>query len=232
MIAVLRERMKGLKSFQRGVHPPHRKAHTERVPIELFVPTKNLVVPMAQSLGAACEPIHKPKTEVKYGDKIADIEAFVAAPIHAPINGTIGAGAIAVLPNGRRMPAIGLKLPAEGSPLPEGFLAQFLDRDWDGVDPTSYDPDEICNQLRAMGLVGQGGATFPTYIKLKRNPKTPIDTILLNGAECEPYLTADHRLMLECPEAIITGLQLGDARRGSRARHHLASRRTSRTRSS
>ena len=208
MIAVLRERMKGLKSFQRGVHPPHRKAHTERVPIELFVPTKNLVVPMAQSLGAACEPIHKPKTEVKYGEKIADTEAFVAAPIHSPINGTIGAGVITVLPNGRRMPAIGLKLPDEGSPLPENFLAQFLDRNWDGVDPTSYDPDEICNQLRAMGLVGQGGATFPTYIKLKRNPKTPIDTVLLNGAECEPYLTADHRLMLECPEAIITGLQL------------------------
>ncbi len=212
MIAALRERIhvlqKGLKSFQRGVHPPHRKAYTEHRPIELFVPTKDLVIPMAQSLGAACEPIHKPRTEVKYGEKIADTDAFVSAPIHAPINGVIGAGTIAVLPNGRRMPAIGLKLPTEGSPLPDNFLANFLDRNWDGVELTSFDPDEICQKIRAGGLVGQGGATFPTFIKLKRNPARPIDTILLNGAECEPYLTADHRLMLECPEAIIVGLQL------------------------
>ena len=212
MIAALRERIaewqKGLKSFQRGIHPPHRKAYTERMPIELFVPQKDLVMPMAQSIGAACEPIHKPRTEVKYGDKIADTQSFVAAPIHSPINGTIGAGTIALLPSGRRMPAIGLKLPEDGSPLPENFLEQFLDRNWDDVEPTSFDPDEICQLIRDGGLVGQGGATFPTFIKLKRNPERPVDTVLLNGAECEPYLTADHRLMLECPEAIVVGLQL------------------------
>ncbi|MFH1747637.1 MAG: electron transport complex subunit RsxC [Planctomycetota bacterium] len=202
------EKQKGLKSFGRGVHPPHRKSSTEHLPIELFVPTQNLVVPMAQSLGVACEPILEPKTEVKIGDKIADIKAFVAAPIHSPIDGVIGPGTIALLPSGRRVPAITIKLPAEGSPLPDDFLAQFLDRDWSGVDPTSYDPDQICQTLREMGLVGQGGATFPTFIKLKRNPERPIDTILLNGAECEPYLTADHRLMIECPEAIVVGLQL------------------------
>ena len=172
------------------------------------MPTSNLVMPMAQSLGAACEPILKSKTEVKYGDKIADTESFVSAPIHSPINGTIGTGTIAVLPSGRRVPAITIKLPDEGSPLPDNFLEQFLDRDWSGVEPTGYDPNEICQQIRAAGLVGQGGATFPTFIKLKRNPERPIDTVILNGAECEPYLTADHRLMLECPEAITVGLQL------------------------
>jgi len=208
MIATLRERMRGLKSFKRGVHPPHRKRYTESLPIELFVPKRDLVIPMAQSLGAACEPTVKAKDVVKYGDKIADIEAFVSAPIHSPINGTVGAGAIALLPSGRRVPAVTIKLPTDGPALPEGFLEQFLDRNWGGVEPTRYDPEEIVQQLRAGGLVGQGGATFPTYIKLKRNPNRPVDTVLLNGAECEPYLTADHRLMLECPEAILVGLQL------------------------
>ncbi|MGD8452171.1 MAG: electron transport complex subunit RsxC [Phycisphaerae bacterium] len=198
----------GLCSFQRGIHPPHRKEYTESLPIKLFVPKKDLIVPMAQNLGAACTPVVKLRDEVKLGDRIADTESFVSAPIHSSINGTVGASTIALLPSGRRVPAVTIKLPAEGPAMPEDFLEQFLDRNWDGVEPTSYDPEEICKQLRAMGLVGQGGATFPTFIKLKRNPERPVDTVILNGAECEPYLTADHRLMLECPEAIVTGLQL------------------------
>lgn len=202
------EKAKGLKSFQRGVHPPHRKHFTETLPIQTFVPQKDLIVPVAQSLGAACDPTVKPKDEVKYGDKIADTPSFVAAPIHSPINGVIGAATIAVLPNGRRVPAITVKLPKEGPIVPEAFKEQFLDRNWQGFDPVRFPPEQIVEQLRAMGLVGQGGATFPTYIKLKRNPSRPVDTVILNGAECEPYLTADHRLMLECPEAIVAGLRL------------------------
>ena len=120
----------------------------------------------------------------------------------------VAAGTICLLPAGRRVPAIPIKPPAEGDAVPAGFLAEFLDRNWDGVEPTGYDPEEICNKIRAAGIVGQGGATFPTFIKLKKNPQRPVDTVLLNGAECEPYLTADHRLMLECPEAIVVGLQL------------------------
>ena len=87
MIATLRERMKGLKSFSRGIHPPHRKKYSEGEPIKLFVPQVELKVPMAQHIGVACTPIVKPRQEVKIGDKIADIEAFVSAPIHASING-------------------------------------------------------------------------------------------------------------------------------------------------
>lgn len=195
----------GLKSFARGIHPPHRK-YTEAEPIQPYVPTKDVLLPMAQHIGAACTPIVKPKQEVKVGEKIADTDAFVSAPIHSSINGTVGAGTICLLPAGRRVPAIPIKPAAE--PLPADFLQDFLDRNWDGVDPTKYDPEEICKAIREAGIVGQGGATFPTFIKLKKNPQRPVDTMLLNGAECEPYLTADHRLMLECPEAIIVGLQL------------------------
>jgi electron transport complex protein RnfC len=195
------------KSFRRGVHPPHRKL-TEAAPIQLFVPQKDLLMPMVQHIGAACNPIVKPKQEVKLGEKIADTEAFVSAPIHSSINGTIGAGTVCLLAAGRRVPALPIKLPAEGAAQPADFLREFLDRSWDGVEPTNYDPDETCQTIREAGIVGHGGATFPTFIKLKRNPDRPVDTVLLNGAECEPYLTADHRLMLECPEAIIVGLQL------------------------
>lgn len=208
MSATMQSASGGLKSFARGVHPPHRKKYSEASPIELFVPTNDLMMPMAQHIGAACNPIVKSKQEVTWAEKIADIEAFISAPIHSSINGVIGAGTICVLPAGRRVPALPLKLPKEGSPLPENFLEDFLDRNWDDVDPASYDPDEICQRIREGGIVGLGGATFPTYVKLKKNPQKPVDTVLLNGAECEPYLTADHRLMLECPEAIVVGLQL------------------------
>ncbi len=196
----------GLKTFARGVHPPHRK-YTEADPIQFYQPTKDILVPMSQHLGAPCSPIVKAKQEVKLGEKVADTDAFVSAPIHSSINGTVAMGTMCLLPAGRRVPAIPIKLPKEGDAVPESFFDEFLDRNWDGVEPTSYDPEEICKTIREAGIVGQGGATFPTFIKLKRNPDRPIDTVLLNGAECEPYLTADHRLMLECPEAIVVGLQ-------------------------
>ncbi len=198
---------RGVKSFARGIHPPHRK-YTESAAIEPFAPTTDLVVPMAQHIGAACTPVVKAREEVAIGDKIADVDAFVSAPIHASINGVVGQGTICLLPLGRRVPALQLKLPKEGEAMPADFIKDFLDRNWSDVEPTRYDPDEICTKIRAGGIVGQGGATFPTYIKLKRNPERPVDTVLLNGAECEPYLTSDHRLMLECPEAIVVGLQL------------------------
>ena len=195
------------KSFPRGIHPPSRK-YTEASPIQLFTPVKDVLIPMAQHIGAACTPTVQSGQTVRIGEKIGDSDAPVSAPIHASINGTIGAGTVGLLPSGRRVPALPIKPAPDGGAQPSGFLADFLDRHWDGTDATRYEPDEICHAIRAGGIVGQGGATFPTFIKLKKDPNRPVDTVLLNGAECEPYLTADHRLMLECPEGIIVGLQL------------------------
>jgi electron transport complex protein RnfC len=198
---------RGVREFARGIHPPHRK-YTAGHPIQLFVPTRDVIVPMAQHIGAACTPIVKARQAVTLGEKIADVEAFIAAPIHASITGTVGNGAICLLPAGRRVPALPISRSKDAPPDDGSFLRDFLDRSWDDVDAAKFDPDEICAKIREGGIVGQGGATFPTYVKLKRNPQRPVDTVLLNGAECEPYLTADHRLMLECPEGIIAGLQL------------------------
>lgn len=210
MIGVLRERLAGLKSFQRGIHPPHRKKYSEHAPIELFMPTADLIIPLSQHIGPPCLPIIKPKDDVTFGQKIAEIDHPISAPIHATLTGKTGVLAMTLLPGpgGRRCEAIPLKPATEGEVLPANFLAQFLDRNWDAVEPTKIEPDEIVAKIRAAGLVGMGGATFPTYFKLKRNPQRPVDTIILNGAECEPYLTADHRLMVECPEGVVCGLAL------------------------
>ena len=205
MIAALKERLSGLKAFGRGIHPPHRK-YTEATPIELFVPSGQVLLPLVQHIGAACEPSVKPKTEVKVGDKIADATAFVTAPIHATINGKIAMSAITPIPGGRRVPAIPIKPDADTPVLPDGFMPAYLSREWDGVEPTAWSSEEICDKIREAGLVGLGGATFPTHIKLRPNKDRPIDTLILNGCECEPYLTADHRMMVECPEAMVTGM--------------------------
>ncbi len=208
MIAAIRDRLSGLKSFHRGVYPPHRKKLSEHEPVRLFVPQKPLMIPMTQHIGAACEPLVKPKQEVQFCEKIADATQPVAAPIHASVSGSIGVGTIALLPNGKRVPAIPLTPAGDGQALPADFLEQFMDRKWDGVEPSSFEPDAIVQAIRDGGVVGLGGATFPTHFKLKRDPKRPVDTVILNGCECEPYLTSDHRLMVECPEGIIVGLQL------------------------
>ncbi len=208
MIAGLLDRMKGLKSFPRGIHPPHRKKFAEAAPIRLFEPSQDLLLPFVQHIGVACDPIVQPRQAVAHAEKIADASSPMAAPIHAPLAGTVGAGTIAVLPSGRRVPAIPLTPAAAGEQLPANFLQQYLDRNWAGVEPAGFDPDEICSRIRENGVVGMGGATFPTHIKLKRNPNRPIDTVIINGCECEPYLTSDHRLMVEAPEPIVVGLQL------------------------
>ena len=208
MILEIIDRLKGLKSFSRGIHPSYRKGSSEGVPIKLLRPKGELLIPFVQHIGVPCEPIIKPREEVHFGQKIAEAASPMAAPVHAPAKGTTGPGTMAVLPSGKRVPAIPLTPVADEESIPRNFLAQFLDRNWDGVEPGRYDPDEICEIIRECGVVGMGGAAFPTHIKLKRNPQRPIDTLIVNGCECEPYLTSDHRLMLESPEAIVVGAQL------------------------
>ena len=208
MIAELRDRLRGVRSFPRGIHPPHRKTLSQTSPNEQYIPRRDMVLPLVQHIGAPCGAVVKPRQEVSYGEKVADTDSVVAAPIHASVSGKTGPATITLLPGGRRVPALTLKPAENGDVLPPDFLHQFLDRNWGSVEPTSYDPDRICQAIREGGVVGLGGATFPTHVKLKRNPERPVDTVILNGCECEPYLTADHRLMLEAPEAIVVGLQL------------------------
>jgi len=208
MIASLLDSVRGLKSFPRGVHPPHRKKYAEAAPIAMFMPTGQLLVPFVQHIGAPCEPIVKPRQQVAFGEMIADASTPMAAPIHAPLAGTTAVGTMALLTNGRRVPAIPITPATEGEILPPDFLARFLGGAYEQFEPSGVEPEEICQKIRACGVVGLGGATFPTHIKLKRNPDKPIDTLIVNGCECEPYLTSDHRLMVESPLPVVVGGQL------------------------
>jgi len=216
MLGVLMDNLKGLRSFPRGIHPPYRKKYAQAEPIKLFNPQQTLMIPLLQHIGATCTPTVLPRQAVRYGQKIADKVSPVTAPIHATLAGKTGPVQIASLPNGRRVPVIPLNPMAEGEALPANFLEQYLDYHWDKVEPSQFEPEAICATIRQAGVVGMGGACFPTYIKLKRNYDRPIDTLIVNGCECEPYLTSDHRLMLETPEAIVVGAQLAAHACGAR----------------
>jgi len=217
VISMLRQRIKGLKSFSRGIHPPRRKELAEARPIQLLVPTGPMVLPLIQHIGATPELKVGPRQNVAFGQLIADSPEPLSASIHASVAGRTGYETIVALPSGRRSPAITLTPATEDRPVREDLLRSFLDPGLSNVDPSAYDPDQIRQGVRDAGIVGLGGAGFPTHMKLAANPDRPVETILLNGAECEPYLTADHRLMIESPEAIVVGFQL--AARAVAARH-------------
>lgn len=160
-----------------------------------------VVIPLQQHIGAPCEPLEgiEVGAQVKMGQKIADSSGFVAAPIHASVSGTIKAIGPYNHPLGRPVQAITIE--SDGADKwdeqlkPAGNLEDLS-------------VDEIRKLVREAGIVGLGGATFPAHVKLSPPPEKKIDIVVINGAECEPYLTADHRLMLEKPEEIVFGLKV------------------------
>ena len=202
--------------FPGGVHPPERKILAADAPIEVL-PTPDAVrIPLWQHLGAPCEPVVKPRTEVALGDVVGDAKAFVSAPVHASVAGSVGRASVATLPNGRHVPVVTIQAAAEQPWTGDALWEETFGGEWptDGLD--RYEAQEIVEAARRAGLVGLGGAAFPTHVKLTRNEKKPIDRLLVNGCECEPYLTADHRLMLEAPEPVIAGALLAQRATGAR----------------
>lgn len=183
-------------TFRGGIHPNDSKGATNSLPICEFTPPKMMYYPLAQHIGAPLAPIVSVGDTVKMGQKIADSEAFVSAPMHASVSGTVKEIGTCMHPSGSKVPAIiiendGLDTPDE--PINTKSLEELT-------------PVEIINLVRAAGIVGMGGAGFPTHVKLSPPPEKKITHIILNGAECEPYLTSDHRVMLETPEDVIFGL--------------------------
>ncbi|MCT4618566.1 MAG: electron transport complex subunit RsxC [Marinisporobacter sp.] len=186
-----------LLSFRGGVHPPHYKEATERCKVEKAKEPTRVVIPLQQHIGAPCEALVKPRDKVKVGQKIGEAKAFVCAPIHSSVSGEVKQVTKMLTPTGEAQCVViesdGLNEIHE-SVTPKGDLEKLSGK-------------EILEIVKEAGIVGMGGATFPTHVKLSPPPDKNVDTIILNGAECEPYLTADHRLMLEDPESIIFGLR-------------------------
>ena len=194
----------GSGTFARGVHPPEGKHFAADVPIEVVGPGPSVSVPLLQHTGAPCESLVKTKQEVAAGEKIGDVDAFISAPVHSPVAGTVGMASVTTLPNGRHVATVPIKA-AEQQPTGEDVWNDVFGGDWPTTGLNRHEPGQIAEAVREAGIVGLGGAAFPTHVKLARNEARPVDTLLVNGCECEPYLTADYRLMLEAPEPVVAG---------------------------
>lgn len=184
-------------TFKGGVHPPHSKKYTEKVPIERAAEPKIVKIPLQQHIGAPCEPIVNVGDNVKVGQKIGEAKAFVSAPVHSSVSGVVKKIEKIDSPIGK---VLGVIIESDGkNELHENVKPKG--------DIENLSSEELLNIVREAGITGMGGAGFPTHVKLSPPPEKKIDTVILNGAECEPYLTADHRLMLEQPEKVIFGLK-------------------------
>lgn len=202
-------------TFARGIHPPDSKHFTAERPIEVLPTPQEVRIALLQHLGAPCEPTVKARTEVALGDVVGESSKFVCAPVHASVSGTTGRLTVATLPNGRHVSVVPIKA-AEEQPLSgRALLEDMVGGEWPTEGLDRYEPQEIAEAVRRAGLVGLGGAAFPTHVKLRRNDEKPIHTLLINGCECEPYLTSDYRLMVEAPAPVITGALLAQHAAGA-----------------
>jgi electron transport complex protein RnfC len=188
-----------LLTFKRGIHPPHGKHFTENKQIENLLPKGNLVFPMSQHIGAPCDPIVKKGDRVLVGQKIGEAKGFVSAPIYSSVSGTVKEVSPILHPNGTKV----VSVVVENDNLYEQSPTMVPRKDYE-----SLSKEELLKIIQEAGIVGMGGATFPTHVKLAPPPDKKIDSIIVNGAECEPYLTCDHRLMLENTKEIVEGLKL------------------------
>ena len=180
-------------SFRGGVHPPDYKAVTEKVPVLALPLPPVLLVPMSQHIGAPCKPVVAKGDHVSRGQLIGEAVGFVSSPVHSPVNGTVTKIDEAPQVNGRKVPALEIK-PDEDNPL--GFA---------GTGSTDLTPEAVKNAVKNCGLVGMGGATFPTFVKLNPPPEQKVDIVLINAAECEPFLNCDNRVILETPQRVLRG---------------------------
>ena len=207
--------LKGKGTFPRGIHPQEQKHFSAESAIEVLPAPANVLLPLLQNIGAPCKTIVKPKQNVCYGEMVAESKAIISASIHSPISGKVMKESVTTLPNARHVPAIPIK--AEGEQL-EGkdLWNDILGGEWPKQFNGDFTPEDINKMIDDAGIVGLGGAAFPTYVKIAFNREKPIDTLLINGCECEPYLTTDYRMMLEAPEPIITGALLAGIATGAK----------------
>ena len=187
-----------LKTFSGGLHPPDNKEWSAGKAIESCPLPPELVIPLSQHIGAPAEACVAAGDHVARGQLIGSAKGFVSVPIHASSSGEVVAVEARPHPSGRDLPAVVLR--------PDGRDAWL--EGLSSTDPETLSPDELRERIRAAGVVGMGGATFPTHVKLSPPPEKRIDTLILNGVECEPFLTADHRLMLEEPQRIVEGIRI------------------------
>ena len=189
----------GLATFKGGIHPYEGKEMSENKPVQVLIPKGEMVFPMAQHIGAPAKPLVKKGDRVLVGQKIGEAGGFISANVICSVSGTVKAVEPRLMVNGTMVTSVIV----ENDGLDEKIEHFGEDRDY-----TKLSKDEIRSIVKEAGIVGLGGAGFPTNVKLTPKDDSKIDYILVNGAECEPYLTSDYRMMLEEPEKIVGGLKV------------------------
>ena len=189
----------GLLTFKGGIHPYEGKELTMDKEIEVYLPKGDMVYPLSQHIGAPAKPLVKKGDRVLTGQKIAEAGGFVSSPIHASVSGTVKVIEPRLTPGGTMVESIVIENDGQFETI--DFSEQV--KPW-----TEMSREEILKVIQEAGIVGMGGAGFPTHVKL--SPKNPdsIDYIIVNGSECEPYLTSDYRRMLEEPDKLVQGLEI------------------------
>ena len=187
----------GKLTFRGGIHPYEGKELSKDHPIEKYLPKGDLVYPLSQHIGAPSVPCVKKGDTVLAGQKIADAGGFVSVPLHASVSGTVK--------------GIEKRLNATGSMVDCIVIEndqQYQETEFQEARLEDLTKEEILNRIKEGGVVGMGGAGFPTHVKLAPEDPSKIEYILVNGAECEPYITSDYRRMIEEPEKVVKGLQV------------------------
>jgi electron transport complex protein RnfC len=183
--------------FHGGVHPPENKLQSNQSVIVSMPVPQQLVLPLNQHIGAPAKCLLEVGTKVLKGQLIASAQGFVSANLHAPSSGTITVIDERTLPHPSALVGPCIVIDTDGQD-------QWIDHA--GIDPLSVDQGELLQRIRSAGITGMGGAGFPSAVKLQA--KTKINTLIINAAECEPYITADDRLIREYSEQIIAGVQI------------------------
>ena len=187
------------RSFYGGVHPPASTTIASDRPIRrVFIP-KKVIIPLSQHTGSPAEPVVGVGASVKAGELIAKPSGYISAAVHASISGKVSKIAYSHTHNQARVLCVTIE--SSGSEDQE-VKARAVEN------PLLLPTEEILNMIRDAGIVGMGGAAFPTHVKLSPPKTRPVDTVILNGAECEPYLTCDQRLMVEKSKAVARGLEI------------------------
>jgi Na+-translocating ferredoxin:NAD+ oxidoreductase subunit C len=183
--------------FLGGVHPPESKELTAHLPVRRMPFPDEVVIPLSQHIGAPAKPIVKVGDHVERGDLIAEAGGFVSVPMHASATGTVKEITRWPHPSGNLTPAIRIAVDKHSAQVPRARTIP----DWRGLSKP-----KLIQAVQDGGVVGLGGAAFPTHVKLSPPEGTVLEYLILNGCECEPYLTTDHRIMVEQPRRVLTGL--------------------------
>ena len=191
--------MKGLLSFKHGVHPPENKDITSGIASRRFPFPREVILPLSQHIGTPAKALVKAGDRVERGDVIAEAAGFISSAVHATAAGTVKSIELWPHPNGSMVPSIRIAVDPNSSQMRRSRIVPR----WQDVKD-----EDLSREIARAGIVGLGGAAFPSHVKLCPPKDQPVELLLINGCECEPYLTSDHRVMLEMPDKVYTGIRI------------------------